>query len=151
MAVLGLLPDIAVDRSNAFSIGAENVSEFDVTIHSFRIEDLKNVNSAKIYYQQDGVWAADVDYGTATSSQEVFRKYDGAGYTLYAPNNTSETRKNSTHSIFNIDATAREYHLIWPQAASDLYSSESIDSEKIPIEYPESYKLYLDYTTDVSR
>lgn len=136
---------------SAFSIGAENVSEFDVTIHSFRIEDLKNVNSAKIYYQQDGVWAADVDYGTATSSQKVFREYDGAGYTLYAPNNTSETRKNSTHSIFNIDATAREYHLIWPQAASDLYSSESIDSEKIPIEYPESYKLYLDYTTDGKR
>lgn len=118
----------------AFSIGATNTSDQNVTIKAFTLENLKNKNSASINWS---AMAPIVSYGTSEVDGTPFRSLTQA-YDL-----------NSGSKVGNIfTGGVQEFILLWPQAASDVHSTAEITDDMLSgiTEYPSDYRMSVTYT-----
>jgi hypothetical protein len=128
----------------AINIGAKNLSNQPVNIKSFSISTLKNKNSATISWNVEsnaiGQISAITTYGTATEGSSPYRTLQSP-YTLLSDTVTGNIFTNSA-------ADARDYTIIWPQAAEDVHSKEPLSDNPETGEtiYPETYKMEVVYT-----
>lgn len=133
----------------AFSIGAVNGTDSDITIQEFELVNLYNETSARIDFTGDVVT---VEYGEYhkiyTNGSNLFNKVS-APYTLYGGKDAQSDGSNATGNIFEGAMKDRRYSLMWPQL--DL---AKIHSYKEPYEedghtvYPSEWLMYIKYTAD---
>lgn len=120
----------------AFSIGAWNTSDSQITITKFELRNLKNNKSATINYSGNDVV---VTYGTSSAAATVYRQLENETYSIAA--------NDKVANIFKGTGAAQEFTLMWPQAVEDVHSTGTItESETGETIYPEDYKMYIEYT-----
>ena len=127
----------------AFSIGAVNNMESEITINEFKVLRLYNESSAEIDFSTE---ETSVSYGQNTQSysddSQIFKQHE-CGYTI----GKKSSEENTVANIFN-GASTKEYTMVWPQAASQVHSSEEPVENEGMITYPDDWKMYIKYTSD---
>lgn len=131
----------------AFGIGITNTSEDNITVKSVTLKTIHDKGSATIDFRQTPCL---VNYGTTSISRtpntEPFISYSNTtGYTVY--NDESEF-PNVKYNIFNPNATAKEYYIVWPQA-EDVFPELTFANDEAEAKEPDtSFPLILEYVAD---
>ena len=127
----------------AFSIGIENSTSAFVKIEEFEIKEIPSKNSATISFNGEQTV---VEYGDLTDYKDKETgKYNTTIALETAPYEISS--KGIRANIFN-GSTTQEFRMLWPVGAEFLHSTEkSTINEDGTIVYPESWKMYIKYST----
>lgn len=123
----------------AFSIGIENSTSAFVKIEEFEIKEIPSKNSATISFngEQTVVEYGDLTYYIGEYKTIALEKKDA--YEI--------SPKGIRANIFN-GSTTQEFRMLWPVGAEFLHSTEkSTIKEDGTIKYPESWKMYIKYST----
>ena len=118
----------------AVSFGAENSTTSDIQIKEFRIDRILNKRSATIDYS--GTEPV-ISYTDATSDQYLTRS--SVEFTLASSTHINDIFTNSENQSFL---------LLWPLDASHLFSNETAKEENGVVNYPEEWKMYINYIAD---
>lgn len=146
----------------AFSIGAANNTDSDITITAFELVNLYNSASAKIDFSGDVVnvtyeeYAPAYDYksdtnpptGTQVShdGQRLYRSLN-TSYTLPGGQQAMSEGTNTVGCIFT-GAKDREYNIMYPQAVKQIHSENTPTENEGNIVYPSDWMMYIKYTAD---
>lgn len=127
----------------AFSVGATNNMDSDITINEFKVVGLYNSTSAVVDFSGSKVGVTYGEYSQSYADESKVFKQNAAAHTI----GKRGSGKNVVKDIFT-GSTTNDYTLVWPQAASQVHSSqEPVETEGM-ITYPEDWKMYIKYTSD---
>ena len=118
----------------AVSFGAENSTTSDIQIKEFRIENILNKREATIDYSGA---EPEVSYKDGTVDQYLTRISEE--FTL-----ASETRINDIFA----QSENQSFLMLWPLDASHLHSGKTATEENGVVQYPEEWKMYINYIAD---
>ena len=125
----------------AVSFGVVNGSESNVTIQEFRLEKILNKKSANIDFS--GL-SPKVTYTDGTENQYITIG-NSRSYTVEAEDEISNIFDGSMN---------QKYLMLWPLASGQIHSTKEInvgEDENVEYEdYPEDYRMYIEYTFDDS-
>ena len=130
----------------AFGIGISNTSEDNITVKSVTLKTIHDKGSATIDFSPN--LPNQVSYGetSRTDDNAPFISYSNStGYIVY---NDESGNPNVKNNIFNPDATAKEYYIVWPQAESVFPKLTFANDEAEAAEPDESFPLILVYEVD---
>lgn len=146
----------------AFSIGASNNTDSDITITAFELVNLYNSATAEIdfsgnevsvtYEEYAQVYSYNASTNTPTGSQvshdgqRLYRSL-AASYTLPGGQQAMSEGRNSLGCIFTGD-DVREYNLMYPQTVSQIHSDNIPTENEGNIVYPSDWMMYIRYTAD---
>ncbi len=147
----------------AFSIGAANNTDSDITITAFELVNLYNAAGAKIDFSGDVVnvtyeeYAQAYSYDASTNTptgtqvshdgQRLYRSL-AASYSLPGGQQAMSEGTNTVGCIFS-GATDREYNIMYPQAVNQIYSEKTpTEDGEGNIVYPSEWMMYIKYTAD---
>ena len=130
----------------AFGIGITNTSEDNIQVKKVTLRTIHDTGSAVIDFSST---RCSVEYGSTPISRNPntapFIEYDNAdGYTVY---NDESGNPNVKNNIFNPDATAKEYYIVWPQA-EDVFPEPFANDKEEENARDESFSLILVYVAD---
>lgn len=131
----------------AFGIGITNTSEDNIVVKSVTLRTIHDKGSATIDFRQTPCL---VNYGTTSISRtpitNPFISYSSTeGYTVF---NDESGNPNAKNNIFNPDATAKEYYIVWPQAES-VFPKLTFANDEAEAAAPDtSFPLILEYVAD---
>lgn len=131
----------------AFGIGITNTSEDNITVKSVTLKTIHDKGSATIDFSST---PCSVEYGSTSISRnpntDPFISYSNStGYTVY---NDESEYPNVKNNIFNPDATAKEYYIVWPQAKS-VFPELTFENDEAEAAAPdELFPLILEYEAD---
>ena len=127
----------------AISFGVVNTSSNPVTITGFQIEGLYDTNKAVIDFKNETIaYGNGVKGGTNRSTTTSF--------TLPAYN-AADPESSEKPDVFNRDATANGYYLMWPHdgVRQILHSGKTItENTDGTVTYPDDYLMSISYTID---
>ena len=123
---------------SAFGIGISNTSEDDIYIESITLRKLHDRGSATIDFSTT---PCTVKYGATSisrSSDSPFISFKG--------NQKVDKEYGVIYNIFRPTATAKEYYMVWPQAA-DIFTELKFDNEDQEAAEPDdSFPIILKYS-----
>lgn len=122
----------------SFRISATNTMENDVTINTFRLENLMNSAKAEIDFSGDKTI---VTYSNYSASSPIFKELETE---LTVPG----TNSVENNKIDNILHSSGSYFLMWPQDKANVHSTNEAERTEYGIEYPEDWMIYIEYTSD---
>lgn len=127
----------------AFGIGITNTSEDNITVKSVTLKTIHDKGSATIGFSPN--LPNQVSYGATsrTDDNAPFISYSNStGYIVY---NDESGNPNVKNNIFNPDATAKEYYIVWPQA-EDVFPELTFANDEAEANEPDSsFPLILEY------
>ena len=137
----------------AFSIGAENTTDEQVTIKKVEIRGLHNEGTAVIDYSGDAVslnlttsinnYTPDTEAEKTQNNKPVFVEYqNNEGFVL------PSKRKLVNLLSPNLEAENYDYYMIWPQAASAVAPTNRIEGDPTRRFAAADSLIYIEYTMD---
>ena len=127
----------------AFSIGATNNMDSDITINEFKVVGLSNKTNVVVDFSGSKVGLAYGEYSQSYADDSKVFKQNAAEHTI----GKRGSGKNVVKDIFT-GSTANDYTLVWPQAVSQVHSSQEPVETDGMITYPDDWKMYIKYTSD---
>ena len=130
----------------AVSIGVENSTSSTISINEFRLEGIPCRRSATINFTGSNVAGkqnADVEYSEWVSGYSLTRNLDAK---LTLPLNIPQ--KTIFKNVFTGSLDKQEFMMLWPVDATILHSTEQSVTNEGTVTYPNSWKIYIDYTAD---
>ena len=130
----------------AVSIGVENSTSSIISINKFRLEGIPCRRSATINFSGSndvGKQNPDVEYSEWVVGATFTRNLDAK---LALPLNIPQ--KTTFNNVFTGSLGEKEYMMLWPVDATDLHSTETTTTEEGVVKYPDSWKIYIEYTAD---
>ena len=122
----------------AFGIGINNTSEDDIYIKSITLGKLHDSGSATIDFSTT---PCTVNYGATSISRG-----SASPFISFTGDQKVDKEYGIIHNVFRPTATAKEYYMVWPQAA-DIFTELKFDNEEQEANEPDnSFPIILEYS-----